>query len=577
MGSDVGKFLEARDFLLNVKSYKEAYENFKWPDIKEFNWALDYFDKMAQGNNDLALIWVNENYDEKKLTFDEMRRRSNKVANFLKDIGLKKGDRAFIIMEAIPEGHELTLGLMKSGGVYIPGATILPAKDIADRIERGNIKFVIAQDEYVDKVMKVDKAVLDKVKLINIGDQEREGWINYTKSVDKYSDEFTPDEPTYATDECYLFFTSGTTAKPKLVMHTHIYPVGHLTTMYWVNTRKGDVHYNISSPGWAKYAWSSIFTPWNAGATIFILQYSKFDAELVLRMLEKYKISTLCAPLSVLKLLTLEDLSKYRFNLRQVVSAGEPLIPEVVEKVEEALGVEIREGYGQTESTCMVANFPNEPRKELSFGKCAPGYHIEILDESFNKVKPGGDGQICVKVKPDKPLGLLYKYDDKEVNDRVFQNDWYLTGDAAYYDEDGYFFFVGRTDDVFKSLDYRISPFEVESEISVHYAVLEVAVVPTIDERERIVPKAFIVLKPDYKPGREIALDIFKFIRKNIAPYKRPRSIEFLQEFPKTISSKVMRKDLRAYEQELLKEGERRTFEFRETDFKKELDLGKRI
>ncbi len=576
MSSDVGKFLEARDFLLNVKSYKEAYESFQWPDIKEFNWAIDYFDKMAENNKDLALIWVNENCDERKITFEEMSKKSSKVANFLKDLGLKKGDRAFLIMEAIPEGHELTLALMKAGGVYIPGATILPSKDIEDRILRGNIKFVITQDQYVDKIMKVDKSVLEKVKLINIGKEKIDGWINYNES-DKYDDTYIQREPTYADDECYLFFTSGTTAKPKLVIHTHIYPVGHLTTMYWVNTRKGDIHYNISSPGWAKYAWSNIFAPWNAGATAFILQYSKFDADLVLRVLEKYKINTLCAPLSVLKLLTLEDLSKFKFNLKEVVSAGEPLIPEVVEKVENALGVSIREGYGQTESTCMIANFPGEPRKELSFGQCAPGYRIEILDNNFNKAKAGDDGQICVKIKPDKPLGLLYAYDDDEVNNRVFKDNWYLTGDAAYYDDDGYFFFVGRTDDVFKSLDYRISPFEVESEISVHSAVLEVAVVPTVDDRERIVPKAFIVLKPDYKPGREIALEIFKFIRSNMAPYKRPRSIEFLQEFPKTISSKVMRKDLRAYERELIKDGERRTFEFRETDFAKELKLGKRV
>ncbi len=576
MSSDVGKFLEARDFLLNVKSYKEAYENFKWPDIKEFNWAIDYFDKMAENNKDLALIWVNENCDERKITFEEMSKKSSKVANFLKDLGLKKGDRAFLIMEAIPEGHELTLALMKAGGVYIPGATILPSKDIEDRILRGNIKFVITQDQYVDKIIKVDKSVLEKVKLINIGKEKIDGWINYNES-DKYDDTYIQSEPTYADDECYLFFTSGTTAKPKLVIHTHIYPVGHLTTMYWVNARKGDIHYNISSPGWAKYAWSNIFAPWNAGATAFILQYSKFDADLVLRVLEKYKINTLCAPLSVLKLLTLEDLSKFKFNLKEVVSAGEPLIPEVVEKVENALGVSIREGYGQTESTCMIANFQGEPRKELSFGQCAPGYYIEILDNNFNKAKAGDDGQICVKIKPDKPLGLLYAYDDDEVNNRVFKDSWYLTGDAAYYDDDGYFFFVGRTDDVFKSLDYRISPFEVESEISVHSAVLEVAVIPTVDDRERIVPKAFIVLKPDYKPGREIALEIFKFIRSNMAPYKRPRSIEFLQEFPKTISSKVMRKDLRAYERELIKEGERRTFEFRETDFAKELNLGKRI
>jgi len=577
-GDGAEKFLYWRDFFLNVENYKEAYEKFKWPDIDEFNWALDYFDEYAKDNRNLALIWADENGEDKKITFEEMSKKSSKVANFLKDIGMKKNDRALIITEVLPEVHELTLALMKVGGVFIPGATTLPAKDIMDRIERGNIKYVIVQDKFMDKVEKVDKSVLSKVKeLVSIGDEKRENWINYGEAVEKYSDEFTPAEPTKATDPCYLFFTSGTTAKPKLVVHTHIYPVGHLTTMYWLNAKEGDVHYNISSPGWAKYAWSSIFAPWNAGATIFVLKYSKFDASIALRAMEKYGVTTLCAPLSVLKLLVLEDLSSYNLKLRQVVSAGEPLIPEVLEKVEQGLGVEIREGYGQTETTCLIANFPGEPRKKLSFGKPAPGYHVEILDDNLKPVKPGEDGQICVKVKPEKPLGLLARYEDEEVNSRVFQDDWYLTGDAAYYDEDGYFFFIGRKDDVFKSLDYRISPFEVESEIAEHPAVLEVAVVPTVDDRDRIVPKAFIVLKPDYKPGRGIALDIFKFIRKNIAPYKRPRSIEFLQEFPKTISAKVMRRELRRYEEELIAEAERRECEFRETDFAKELDLGKRV
>ncbi|WP_035589730.1 acyl-CoA synthetase [Hippea jasoniae] len=578
MNKDVEKFMEMRDFLLNVKSYEEAKKGFEWPEVDEFNWALDFFDPMAKDNNRQALIWADEEGCSKIMTFDELRRKSNQVANMLEDLGLQKGDRVFIIVEAIPEVHELTLALMKTGGVFIPGATILPAKDISDRILRGNVKFLITQDRYIEKMEHVSKEALSNLKaLINIGTIEKEGWVNY-KNYKKYSEEYSPKSPTKASDECYLFFTSGTTAKPKLVIHTHSYPIGHLTTMYWINAKKDDIHYNISAPGWAKYAWSTIFAPWNAEAIIFVFKYEKFEAKKVLRAMEKFGVTSLCAPLSVLKLLTLEDLELYDLKLRNVVSAGEPLIPEVVKKVEKALGgIQIREGYGQTETTALIGNFPGEPRKDLSFGKPAPGFEIALLDENFQPVKPGEDGQICVRIQPKKPLGLLAKYDDEEVNNRVFHGEWYQTSDSAYYDEDGYYFFVGRTDDVFKSLDYRISPFEVESEISEHPAVLEVGVVPTVDERERIVPKAFIVLKPDYRPSKEVALDIFKFIRENMAPYKRPRVIEFLQEFPKTISAKIMRRELRAYEEEKHKaEAQQGMYEFWESDFKDELDLGKR-
>ncbi|MGA1847037.1 acyl-CoA synthetase [Deferribacter abyssi] len=578
MSNVLNDFLKMRDFLLNAKSYEEAKKGFKWPEVDTFNWAIDYFDKIAQDNHTQALIWADEDGLSKTLTFDELRRKTNQVANFLEDMGIKKGDRIFVIVEAIPEVHELTLALMKIGAVFIPGTTILPAKDISDRIIRGNVKLLITQDRYMEKMEHIsDEARSNLIGLINIGTIEKDGWINY-KTYKNYSEEFTPKEKTKATDECYLFFTSGTTAKPKLVIHTHSYPIGHLTTMYWINAKKGDIHYNISAPGWAKYAWSSIFAPWNAEATIFIFKYEKFEAQTVLKAMEKYSVTSLCAPFSVLKLLALEDLSKYNLKLRNVVSAGEPLIPEVVKKVEESLGgIPIREGYGQTETTALIGNFPGEPRKPLSFGKPAPGFDIAILDENFNEVKPGEEGQICLKIHPNRPLGLLARYDDKEVNEKVFHDKWYQTSDSAYMDEDGYFFFIGRTDDIFKSLDYRISPFEVESEISEHPAILEVGVVPTLDERDRTVPKAFIVLKPDYRPSKETALDIFKFIRERMAPYKRPRAIEFLQEFPKTISAKIMRKELRAYEREKIKmEAQRGTYEYWESDFKNELNLGKR-
>jgi len=588
MTTDVEKFLNVRDFLLNVKSYEEAKAGFQWPHLTKFNYGLDYFDRIAEGNDRLAVICADENGMERKATFDEMRRRSNQVANFLRDLGLTKGDRVLIMMETAVDLLEILLGIIKAGGAIIPAATSLPPGDVADRIKRGNVKFVVAHSPYVSKFMKVGSALEGLKAKIFVGDvlepapdaeasaEESFNWVNY-KEANKYPESYAPSFITYSTDELFLFFTSGTTSQPKLVIHTHTsYPVGHLTTMYWIGLQPGDVHYNISSPGWAKYAWSTFFAPWNAEATILTYRYKKFNPQEVLRIIEKYKVTSLCAPLSVLKLFALEDLSQFNFSLREFVSAGEPLNPDVVKRMEAAFKVPVREGYGQTESTAMIGEFKGMPRKEGSVGKSAPGYDIALLNATLDEVPTGEDGQISVNIYPVKPIGLLDRYDDPQKNREIFKGGWYFTGDAAYKDEDDYFYFVGRTDDVFKSLDYRISPFEVESELMVAEQVMEAGVVPTIDDRERIVPKAFIVLHPDYQPTRETALDIFRFIRDHIAPYKRPRSIEFLTEFPKTVSMKVMRRELRAYDQSLREKQQRGEFEFKEIDFAKELELGKR-
>jgi len=582
MKEELVEFLKLRDFILSGPDYQTCRREFKWPHLTKFNWALDYFDYIAKDNHDIALICADENGFERKVTFDEMRKRSNQAANFFKDLGLQKGDRAMIMMENSVYLYEILLGLMKAGGVIIPAATMLPPEDIADRIKSANIKFLFVNSEYIDKVMKAKEALFDLTARINVGDEldtilgdESDKvplWINY-KEVSKYKEEYIATFVTYSTDEMYSFFTSGTTAKPKLVMHSHHYPVGHLTTTYWIGCKKGDIHYNISAPGWAKHAWSSFYAPWNAQSTIFTYRYKQFNAKKVLSAIEKYKVTTLCAPLSVWKLFLIEDLSQYKFSLRQLVSAGEPLNPEIIRKVKEKLNLDLREGYGQTESTAMVGNFIGEPIKEGSMGKCAPGYDLIPVNELLDPVKPREDGQLAVKIYPVKPLGLLSALGDAKKNAEIFKGGYYLTGDVASVDEDGYFYFVGRADDVFKSLDYRISPFEVESEIMVHHAVLEVGVVPTVDEKDRIVPKAFIVLKPDYIPSREMALDIFRFIRDHMAPYKRPRVIEFMSAFPKTIRAKVMRKDLKAYDQELRKKGIKGEFEFRESEFAEELNL----
>ncbi|GBD90206.1 acetyl-coenzyme A synthetase [bacterium BMS3Abin04] len=582
MNYDVKKFLELRDFLLNVQNYDEAVENFKWPHLTKFNWALDYFDAMARGNNDTALIYCDENDNERKVTFDIMSRRSSKVANLLNDLGLQKGDRVMIMMDTSVEIFEILLGIMKAGGAIIPAATLLSPKDIRDRIERGNVKFFISHHDYSKRVNEAG-VILEtlKAKICVRSSQEKQkcdneniepNWVDYSET-DNYDDDFSPFFITYSTDDLFLFFTSGTTAKPKLVMHPHYYPVGHLTTMYWLDVQPGDIHYNISAPGWAKFAWSSFFSPWNAKATILAFKYSQFNAKSVLEKMEKYKVTSLCAPLSVWKLFLLEDIGKYNLSLKKMVSAGEPLNPEIVNKAKEAVGLELREGYGQTETTGLVATFKGMKRKDSAIGKVAPGYEVKILNNTLDEVKRNEDGQIAVSTYPIRPLGLLTGYDDPERNKEIFKGGWYLTGDTAFMDEEGYIHFIGRVDDVFKSLDYRISPFEVESEIMENPAVLEVGVIPTVDDRDRIVPKAFIVLKPDFQASKQMALEIFRFIRDHIGPYKRPRSIEFLEEFPKTISAKVMRKDLRQYDKSLKNDKKRGEQEYFESDFAKELNL----
>ena len=582
---DAQKFYDLRNFVQKVESYDEACQNFKWPRITKFNWATDYFDKIAEGNHKAALVYADSDGHEITVSFDEMRRRSNQVANFLSDLGMQKGDRVLMMMDTSVETFELFLGIMKMGGAIIPASTLLSPADVGDRIVRGDVKFVIVHNKFRERVDEAGEALRKLKALVCVRQiakkcdcEEKEYipcWTDFEESK-SYPDEYEPGFITFSTDTLFLFFTSGTTSKPKLVIHPYHYPVGHLTTMYWLDLQEDDVHYNISSPGWAKFAWSSFIAPWNAGATIFTFNYSAFDPVKTLEFIEKYKITSLCAPLSVWKLFLLQDMSKYKLNLKKIVSAGEPLNPEVSNKVQEITGLDLREGYGQTETTALIFTPKGMQVPEGSMGKTSPGYEIKILDEKMDEVKPGVDGQIAVATYPVRPLGLLQGYDDEEKNKEIFKGGWYLTGDTAYMDEQGFVHFIGRADDVFKSLDYRISPFEVESEIMEHHAVMEVGVIPTVDDKDRIVPKAYIVLKPDYFMNKQMALELFRFIRNNMAPYKRPRSIEFLEEFPKTISAKVMRKDLRQYDLELKEKGQRGEYEFFEKDFATELNLRKR-
>ncbi|MFL5302027.1 MAG: AMP-binding protein, partial [Anaeromyxobacteraceae bacterium] len=380
----------------------------------------------------------------------------------------------------------------------------------------------------------------DYTKIVVAG-EEVPGWTPYDR-VYEASNVFLAKGDTHPNDPVLLYFTSGTTAKPKLVLHTMAsYPVGHLSTMYWTGIREGDVHLNISSPGWGKHAWSNFFAPFNAGATVFVHNYARFNARRTLEVLAQHGVTTLCAPPTVWRFLILEDLTAHPVKIREALSAGEPLNPEVIDRVQKAWGIGIRDGYGQTETTCQIGNSPGQKMKPGSMGRPMPGFQIALLDAEG---RPGNEGEIAIGLEP-RPTGLMAGYlDDPRLTEYATRGGYYRTGDVASRDDEGYITYVGRADDVFKSSDYRISPFELESALIEHEAIAEAAVVPSPDPVRGVVPKAFLILKPGQAPSRELALEIFRFLRRRLAPYKRVRRLEF-SDLPKTISGKIRRVELR--------------------------------
>jgi acetyl-CoA synthetase len=439
-----------------------------------------------------------------------------------------------------------------------PATSLLTPEDLRDRIERGRVTHVVTDPAGAEKLRGIPGEFTRHV----VGELVP-GWLPFPVAYEEPSS-FMPHGETLASDPVLLYFTSGTTAKPKLVTHTHkSYPIGHLSTMYWLGLREGDVHMNVAAPGWAKHAWSNFFAPFNAGATVFVYNYARFSAKALLAVLEKYRISTLCAPPTVWRMLILEDLTKFKVRVREALSAGEPLNPEVIDKVKQAWGVVIRDGYGQTETTAQIGNPPGQPLKPGSMGRPLPGYRIALLDEEGRD--SGDEGEICVSLDP-APTGLMAGYEgDPNLNEFTTRHGHYHTGDVATRDADGYITYVGRYDDVFKSSDYRISPFELESALIEHDAIAEAAVVPSPDPVRGLVPKAFVILKPGKLPDRELALEIFRFLRRRLAPYKRIRRLEF-SDLPKTISGKIRRVELRKREQGR-REGERGPLEFFQEDF----------
>ncbi|HXC27044.1 MAG TPA: AMP-binding protein [Stellaceae bacterium] len=550
-------FLEAREFLWKHRTdYDTAYCDFRWPQLDKFNWALDYFDRMAYGNDKPALWIVNEGGGEEKITFAEMAERSSRVANYLRGLGVRRGDRILLMLGNVVPLWEVMLAAMKLGAVTIPASTLLTRDDLIDRFDRGRARHVITSPEHAAKFADIP------------GDYTRictgaaPGWRDYAEAADAPA-RFAPDGETKATDPLLLYFTSGTTSRPKLVLHSHqSYPVGHLATMYWLGLQPGDIHLNISSPGWAKHAYSCFFAPWNAEACVFMLNQPRFNAKNLLDALQRYKVTTFCAPPTVWRMVIQEDFTAYKMALREVVGAGEPLNPEIIEQIESAWGLTIRDGYGQTETTLQIANFPGQAVKPGAMGKVAPGYRVQLL-------APDGaeqdEAEVCLALDP-APLGLMMGYQGDDGDVVPVTGAAYHTGDVATRDPDGYFTYVGRADDVFKAADYRISPFELESALIEHAAVAEAAVVPSPDPMRLAVPKAFVALAGNHTATRETALEIFRHCRATLAPFKRVRRLEFA-ELPKTISGKIRRVELRATEAERRAAGTRVEVEFWEEDF----------
>ncbi len=552
-------FKQTRDFLFAHRGdYAGAHRDFRWPALTEFNYALDWFDaELARGalGNSPALRIVGDGAAER--SFAELATASNRIANGLRGLGVRRGDRILLMLGNVVPLWEVMLAAMKLGAVVIPATTLLNQTDLQDRFDRGRVRHVIANAADAGKFDGLDPSVTR----IAVGGLVA-GWFGYG-SLYAASPFFLPDGATRATDPMLLYFTSGTTAKPKLVLHDQqSYPVGHLITMHWVGLRPGDVHLNISSPGWAKHAFSCFFAPWNAGACVFINNQPRFHALGTLEAIAAHGVHTFCAPPTVWRMLVQEDMTPFKGRLREVVSAGEPLNPEVIEHVEKIWGLTIREGYGQTETTLQIGYFPGQTVKPGSMGHESPGFRIRLLDADDKEIP---EGEISILLDQ-PPIGLMRGYQQDDGSFAPLGRIAYRTGDVATRDAEGHFTYVGRADDVFKASDYRISPFELESVLVEHEAVAEAAVVPAPDAMRMAVPKAFIALAPGVNGDRATMLSIFQHLRARLSPFKRVRRLE-VYDLPKTISGKIRRVELRQTEEKRFTDGGRVNAEFREEDF----------
>ncbi len=556
----------ARDFLVKHRDdYDVAYAGFSWPELPLFNFATEWFDGLAAENPDGVALWVIDGETETRLTFAELADRSVAVAQYLHHLGLRRGDRLIVVLGNVVPLWEIMLGAIRLGAVVIPATPQLSPADLADRVSRGDARMLVADHRDVARFADLE---LPLGKLVVGGSEVPPGWLDYARVEDfRHADRHLPGI-SKGDDPVLLYFTSGTTALPKLVEHSQTsYPVGHLSTLYWMGLRPGDIHLNISSPGWGKHAWSSFFTPWLAGATVLVHNYVRFDPQALLEVMVRCGVTTFCAPPTVWRMLVQTDLASAHTSLREVLSAGEPLNPEVIARVQDSWGLTIRDGYGQTETTAQVGNPPGAAVKSGSMGRPLPGYDVVLVDPATGEVS-ATEGELCLRLDP-RPVALMKGYKatadtfDDELNAESFIGGVYHTGDVVSRDEDGYLTYVGRADDVFKSSDYKISPFELESVLIEHPAVAEAAVVAAPDDIRLAVPKAYVILAAGHAPDADTARAILAHAREHLAPYKRVRRVEFA-DLPKTISGKIRRVELREAEEQRL---ERALGEFRDSDF----------
>ncbi len=561
-------FQDARAFLLRYRTdYDKAVADFRWPDPVPFNWALDWFDaELARDpeSKDRSALWIVDagSNRETKLSFEALSRQSNQIANFLRAQGLKRGDHLLLLLGNVVPLWETMLAAIKLGVVVIPATTLLTPDELRDRLDRGRARVVVATQDQVAKFAGLGGDNL--IRIVVGASSKHEGWLGYEQAAD-FPETFAPDAPTKPDDPMLLYFTSGTTAKPKLVRHSQrSYPVGGLSTMYWLGLQPGDVHLNISSPGWAKHAWSCFFAPWNAGATVFVVNQPRFDAKGLLATIGRCGVTTLCAPPTVWRLFIQEKLATFKVSLREVCGAGEPLNPEVIDQVRAAWGLTIRDGYGQTETTALAGNSPGQKLKVGSMGRPLPGYRVQITDNDGQITR---EGEVSLLLGGDRPAGLMQGYQGDDGQLSGADGDLYRSGDVVFADDEGYLTFVGRSDDVFKSSDYRISPFELESILLEHESVAEAAVVPSPDPIRLAVPKAYVLLVSGAERSPQTARSIFRHLHVRLAPFKRIRRIELVTELPKTISGKIRRVQLRRLEHDNDRDDSLRGQEFREEDF----------
>jgi len=558
----------------NRPSYEELCANFRIDVPEYYNFGFDVVDAWAKKDrNKLAMIWVDQKGNEKKYTFFDMMRLSNQAVNICLKYGIKKGDRVMLMLPRVPEWWIFVIALIKLGAVYCPATTMLTPKDLKYRIQAAGIKMVITMAEHAEKVEEI-RDECHSLEVMLMTDGKRDGWVSYPVELDypapcSYKLVNLPGmHRTKSTDPLLIFFTSGTTGEPKMVLHDHSYPLGHIVTaQLWHDLHPNDLHLTLSDTGWGKSAWGKLFGQWIVGACIFVYDIrGKFNPTEILPLLEKYGVTTFCCPPTIYRMLILADLDKFDLaELRHCCSAGEALNPEVIRAWEEGTGKTIYEGYGQTETVLCIGTLPGMKVKPGSMGRPMPGWHIELHDDEGRPVGPMEEGRIAIRLNP-RPVGLFRGYLDasEEENRRAFQNGFYYTGDKARMDEDGYFWFVGRDDDVIKSSGYRIGPFEVESALMEHPAVQEAAVVGSPDVIRGMVVKAFIVLKPGYKPSEALVKDIQRYVKRVTAPYKYPRRVEFVESLPKTISGKIRRHELRELEMKRFMENNSRNSSARE-------------